>query len=122
MRGAGSIGKFDRRAQSPDPKEQMRMTMAELEGAADYHAEKASEVAEFLALPGDYFSARGSQHWYQVVSRSEVEQRLATDLHMIAHYEAQITACDTMARQEEIMTGPCGAHCEWRLDGGWPAC
>jgi hypothetical protein len=68
----------------------LMMTKQQIAAAADWHAEKASETMEFLALPGDYFSLRGTQHWYQVVSRSEIEAHLATDLRMIAHYEAQL--------------------------------
>lgn len=45
---------------------------------------------EFLALPGDHFNPHGAQHWYQVVSRSEIESALDMDMRMIALYELRI--------------------------------
>lgn len=39
----------------------------------------------FIALPNSYFSPKGAQHWYQVVSRSEIEARLASHMRMVDH-------------------------------------
>lgn len=60
-----------------------------IEGAARF-AHHASELMEFLALPGDYFNLHGGQHWYQVISRSEIESALDMDMRMIALYELRI--------------------------------
>jgi hypothetical protein len=43
-----------------------------------------------LAQPNDYFSPKGGQHWYQVISRSEIEHRLAHQMRMIDHIDAQL--------------------------------
>lgn len=43
-----------------------------------------------LAQPNDYFSPKGGQHWYQVTSRSEIEQRLGRQMQMIEHIDAQL--------------------------------
>ncbi len=63
------------------------MTRKQNMEAAGWHAERASEIAEFLALPAHYFNPHGAQHWYQVVSRSEIEARLDMHHRMITHYE-----------------------------------
>lgn len=57
--------------------------------AADHYAEKASELAEFLDLPSPYFSPRGAEHWYQVTSRSEVEEHMASYTKVAAYFEAK---------------------------------
>lgn len=48
-------------------------------------------VRAVLSQPNDYFSPRGAQHWHQVVSRSEIEERLAGKMRLLKHVNSRLT-------------------------------